>query len=98
MDADIDHMCAGVVHPTTGETITSYKKLIACPLLRAVWTTAFGKEFGNLAQGDRKTVEKGTNTMFVMTHAQICNIPRDRTITYGHQYFCHATDSLIVVF
>eukprot|EP00804_Cyclotella_cryptica_P000699 CCRYP_000983-RA/>CCRYP_000983-RA protein AED:0.36 eAED:0.37 QI:0/0/0/1/1/1/5/0/509 len=55
LDADIEHMCAGVVHPTTGETITSYKKLIACPLLRDVWTTAFGKEFGNLAQGDKKT-------------------------------------------
>eukprot|EP00804_Cyclotella_cryptica_P028204 CCRYP_011045-RA/>CCRYP_011045-RA protein AED:0.18 eAED:0.15 QI:0/0/0/1/1/1/2/0/1234 len=45
LDADIEHMCAGVVHPTTGETITSYKKLIACRLLRDVWTTAFGKEF-----------------------------------------------------
>eukprot|EP00804_Cyclotella_cryptica_P017050 CCRYP_003285-RA/>CCRYP_003285-RA protein AED:0.19 eAED:0.21 QI:0/0/0/1/1/1/2/0/900 len=82
-DADIDHMCAGVVHPTTGKTITSYKKLITCPLLREVWTTAFGKEFGNLAQGDRKTGEKGTNTMFVMTHTQVRDIPRDRTITYG---------------
>eukprot|EP00804_Cyclotella_cryptica_P006990 CCRYP_007118-RA/>CCRYP_007118-RA protein AED:0.30 eAED:0.30 QI:0/-1/0/1/-1/1/1/0/515 len=81
-DTDIDHMCAGVVYPTTGETITSYKKLIACPLLRDVWTTAFGKEFGNLAQGDRKTGEKGTNTMFVMAHTQIRDIPRDRTITY----------------
>ena len=48
-NADINHMCAGMVHPTTGETITSYKKLIACPLLWDVWTTAFGKEFGNLA-------------------------------------------------
>eukprot|EP00804_Cyclotella_cryptica_P022286 CCRYP_018107-RA/>CCRYP_018107-RA protein AED:0.34 eAED:0.44 QI:0/0/0/1/0/0/3/0/606 len=83
-DADIHHMCAGVVHPTTGETITSYKKLIACPLLQDVWTTAFGKEFGNLAQGDRKTGEKGTNTMFVMTHSQVRDIPRDRTVTYGH--------------
>eukprot|EP00804_Cyclotella_cryptica_P007694 CCRYP_001321-RA/>CCRYP_001321-RA protein AED:0.49 eAED:0.35 QI:0/0/0/1/1/1/2/0/362 len=76
-DADIEHMCAGVVHPTTGETMTSYKKLIACPLLRDVWTTAFGKEFGNLAQGDRKTGEKGNTTMFVMTHAQVRDIPRD---------------------
>eukprot|EP00804_Cyclotella_cryptica_P015310 CCRYP_005417-RA/>CCRYP_005417-RA protein AED:0.07 eAED:0.07 QI:0/-1/0/1/-1/1/1/0/1190 len=83
LDTDIEHMCAGVVHPTTGETITSYKKLIACPLLRDVWTTAFGKEFGNLAQGDKKTGEKGTNTMFVMTHSQVKNIPRDRTVTYG---------------
>eukprot|EP00804_Cyclotella_cryptica_P026973 CCRYP_019724-RA/>CCRYP_019724-RA protein AED:0.30 eAED:0.43 QI:0/0/0/1/0/0/5/0/439 len=57
-------MCAGVVHPTTGETITSYKNLIACPLLREVWTTTFGKEFGNLAQSDNKTGERGTNTMW----------------------------------
>ena len=26
-DADIDHLCAPVVHPDTGETITSYKKI-----------------------------------------------------------------------
>jgi hypothetical protein len=74
-DADIKHMCAGVVHPTTGETITSYKKLIACPFLREVLSTTFGKEFGNLAQGDNKTGERGTNTMFVMTHTEIRNIP-----------------------
>eukprot|EP00804_Cyclotella_cryptica_P024159 CCRYP_015591-RA/>CCRYP_015591-RA protein AED:0.25 eAED:0.16 QI:0/0/0/1/1/1/2/0/716 len=80
-DEDIEHMCAGIIHPTTGETITSYNKLIACP--REVWTTAFGKEFGNLTQGDKKTGERGTNTMFVMTHTQIRNIPRDRTIIYG---------------
>eukprot|EP00804_Cyclotella_cryptica_P025598 CCRYP_002811-RA/>CCRYP_002811-RA protein AED:0.46 eAED:0.46 QI:0/0/0/1/0/0/2/0/75 len=48
-----------------------------------VWTTAFGKEFGNFAQGDKKTGERGTNTMFVMTHTQIQNILRDQTITYG---------------
>eukprot|EP00804_Cyclotella_cryptica_P028752 CCRYP_008237-RA/>CCRYP_008237-RA protein AED:0.41 eAED:0.41 QI:0/0/0/1/0/0/2/0/217 len=82
-NADIEHMCAGVVHPTTGEAITSYKKLIVCPLLREVWSTAFGKEFGNLAQGDNKTGEKGTSTMFAMTHTEIRNIPREQTITYG---------------
>eukprot|EP00804_Cyclotella_cryptica_P024678 CCRYP_001679-RA/>CCRYP_001679-RA protein AED:0.42 eAED:0.42 QI:0/-1/0/1/-1/1/1/0/148 len=76
-------MCAGIVHTTTGETITSYKKLTACPLLQEVWTTAFGKEFGNLSQGDNKTGERGTNTMFVMTHEEIRNIPREQTITYG---------------
>jgi hypothetical protein len=75
-DADIKHRCAGVVHPTTGETITSYKKLIACPLLREVWSTAFGKEFGNLAQGDNK------NMKFFMTHTEIQNIPREQTITF----------------
>jgi len=25
-DCDIEHMCAGVTHPVTGETITKYKK------------------------------------------------------------------------
>eukprot|EP00804_Cyclotella_cryptica_P007211 CCRYP_009751-RB/>CCRYP_009751-RB protein AED:0.29 eAED:0.25 QI:0/-1/0/1/-1/1/1/0/612 len=48
-----------------------------------IWTTAFGKEFGNLAQGDLKTGEKGTNTLFVMTHEEIANIPTGRTVTYG---------------
>ena len=76
-------MCAGVTHPTTGETITKYKKLIAIPEFTDVWTTAFGKEFGNQAQGDNKTGEKGTNTLFVMTHEQITNIPKDRTVTHG---------------
>lgn len=28
MDVDIESFCAGVVHKVTGETITSYKKLI----------------------------------------------------------------------
>ena len=51
--------------------------------MRSVWTTAFGKEFGNLAQGDDKTGEKGTNSIFVMSHNEIANIPKGRTVTYG---------------
>eukprot|EP00956_Cyclotella_meneghiniana_P014140 scaffold21040_cov41-Cyclotella_meneghiniana.AAC.5 len=82
-DADIEHFCAGVQHPVTGEFITKYRKLIKIPEMRDVWTTAFGKEFGNLAQGDNKTGEKGTNTIFVMNHDEIANIPRGRTVTYG---------------
>jgi hypothetical protein len=78
-----EHMCAGVTHPVTGETITKYKKLVAMPEFTEVWETAFGKEFGNQAQGYNKTGEKGTDTLFVMDHEQIRNIPRDRTITYG---------------
>ena len=31
---DIKHLCAHVVHPVTGETITNYKKLQADPILR----------------------------------------------------------------
>jgi hypothetical protein len=32
---------------------------------------AFGKDFGGMAQRDNKTGQKGTNTMFVMTHGEI---------------------------
>ena len=45
-DLDIEHFCAGVVHPTTGKTITQYRKLANDPATRDVWQTAFGKEFG----------------------------------------------------
>eukprot|EP00956_Cyclotella_meneghiniana_P014503 scaffold21710_cov36-Cyclotella_meneghiniana.AAC.1 len=82
-DFDIEHFCNGVQHPVTGEVITKYKKLINIPQMRDVWTTAFGKEFGNLAQGDDKTGEKGTNSIFVMSHKDIANIPKGRTVTYG---------------
>ena len=42
-----------------------------------------GKVFGNMAQGDKKMGTKGTNSIFVMTHEQIRNIPRDRVVTYA---------------
>lgn len=48
-----------------------------------MWTRAFGKEFGNLAQGDDYTGEKGTNAIFVLNHEQIRNIPNDRVVTYA---------------
>jgi len=35
-----------------------------------------------MAQGENKTGQKGTNAIFVMTHAEIPLIPTDRTITY----------------
>ena len=48
-----------------------------------VWSTAFGKEFGSLAQGDNKNGEKGTNFLYVMSPEDIRKIPKDRVITYG---------------
>ena len=74
--------CCAVIHPTTGEAITKYKTLQNDPLLRDTWARAFGKEFGNLAQGDTTTNTPGTDTIFVLTHEQIAAIPRDRTVTY----------------
>jgi hypothetical protein len=65
-----------------GKTITSYKKLINDPTTMEIWQTTFGKDFGGMAQGDNKTGQKGTNSIFVMTHAEILLIPADQTITY----------------
>jgi hypothetical protein len=75
-------LCFAVIHPTTGESITKYTRLQNDPLLRDTWARAFGKEFGNLAQGDTATNTPGTDTIFVLTHEQIKQIPRDRTVTY----------------
>ena len=50
-----EHFCAPVIHPITGESITTYKKLAADPVMKDTWARAFGKEFGNLAQGDDAT-------------------------------------------
>jgi hypothetical protein len=44
-----------MVHPITGETISSYKKLMNDPATAEVWHTAFGKDFGGMAQGVEKT-------------------------------------------
>jgi hypothetical protein len=52
------------------------------PITRRIWSRAFGKEFGNLAQGDAATNTPGTDSIFVMTHAEILRIPNDRTVTY----------------
>ncbi len=41
------------------------------PVTAEVWQTAFGKDFGGMAQGDTKTGQKGTNAMFVRTHNEI---------------------------
>ena len=51
----------------TPETITSYKRLMHDPATAEVWQTVFGKDFGGMAQGNDKTGQKGTNSIFVMT-------------------------------
>ena len=76
--------CAAVIHPINGETIKKYKKLATDPATQAVWTTAFGKEWGNLTQGDNKTRTKGTDSLIVLNHNEIRNIPTDRTVTYAN--------------
>ena len=80
---NISHYCAPVIHPVTGKIITQYRELSRDPTLSEVWTTAFGKEFGNLTQGDRKTGTRGTNAIFAMTPEHIKRIPGDRVVTYA---------------
>jgi hypothetical protein len=60
-----------MVHPTTGETISSFKQLMNYPETAKIWQMAFGKDFGGMAQGDHKTGQKGTNSVFVMTHKEL---------------------------
>ncbi len=49
------------------------------------WQTAFGKDFGGMAQGDNKTGQKGTNVMFIMTHDEIKHVLcGGKKFTYGN--------------
>ena len=80
---NLQHFCAPVIHPTTGEIITSYKKLVKDPTLRDVWETGFGKEWGGLTQGDKRTGASGTNTLIILIPDRIHEIPNDRVVTYA---------------
>jgi hypothetical protein len=53
------------------------------PATSEVWQTAFEKDFGGMVQGDDKTGQKGTNSIFVMTHDEIKKIPKNQTIMYA---------------
>jgi hypothetical protein len=72
-----------MVHPTTGEIISSYKWLLHNPATSETWQTAFGKDFGGMVQGDNRTGQKGTNSIFVMTHDEVARIPKNQTVTYA---------------
>ena len=72
---NLQHFCAPLIHPTTREIITSYKRLVSNPKLRDVWETGFGKEWGGLAQGDKITGASGTNTLIILSPDQIHEIP-----------------------
>ena len=70
----IEHHANRMVHPTMGEKISSYKFVMNDPETAETWQTAFGKDFGGMAQGDNKTGQKGTNTIFVMNKDQIAQV------------------------
>jgi hypothetical protein len=60
-----------MVHPITGETISSYKWLMHDLTTAETWKAVFWKIFGGMAQGDLKTGQNSTNSIFVMTHRKI---------------------------
>ncbi len=42
---NFEHYANPMVHPVTGRTISSYKKMMHDPATAEVWQTAFGKDF-----------------------------------------------------
>ncbi len=81
---NFEHYVMPMVHPVTGETISSNKQLMKDPATAETWKTAFGKDFGGMCQGDNKTGTVGTNAMFVMTPQDAENMPPDRLATYAN--------------
>jgi hypothetical protein len=71
VQVNFKHFAYLIVHPITGKTISSYKKLMHDLATAKVWQMAFGKGFGGMKQGDKKMGQKGTDMMFVMTHNKI---------------------------
>ncbi len=82
------HYMNPAIHPVTGETVTSYRKAMKDPAMANVWMTAFGKDFGGMAQGDNKTKTKGTNAIFVMTHDDIDKL-QGKKYTYANIVMDH---------
>jgi hypothetical protein len=80
---DLQQVTMPMVHPTMGKFISSYKQLIHDPTTTKIWQTAFGKDFGGMAQGEDKMGQKGTNSIFVMSHEAIRAIPKKQTVTYA---------------
>ncbi len=55
------------------------------PVMAEMWQTAFGKDFGGMAQGCANTGQKGTNAMFVMTHNKIMHsLAAKKIFTYAN--------------
>ncbi len=85
MRINYKHYACPMVHPITGQTISSYKTIIHNPVTAKVWQTASGRDIGGIAQGENKTGQKGTNPMFVMTHNKIAHAyAAQKFFTYGN--------------
>ena len=53
--ANLEHLAMPMIHTTTSETISSYKKMMNNPTTVEIWQTVFGKDFEGMAQGNNKT-------------------------------------------
>ncbi len=85
-----EHFASPMVHPITSKTISSYKKLMYDPAIAEVWQTAFGKDFGGMAQGDKNTGQKGTHVMLVMNHDKLAHVlPAGKKFTFGNPVVNH---------
>jgi hypothetical protein len=82
---NFEHYANTMVHPITGETISSHQKLMHDPAMVDIWQTAFGKDFRGMAHGNNKTGQMGTNAMFVMNHDEIKAVLKaGKKITYAN--------------
>ena len=72
---------AGVNHPDTSKTITSYQKLMQISALKHVWEEAICKELGNISNVWNE--KEGKQTVRLLTHEEIVAIPINLTITYA---------------
>eukprot|EP00957_Ditylum_brightwellii_P191382 14571247-Ditylum_brightwellii.AAC.2 len=59
-----------------------YEQLIKDLATKDIWSCGVCCELGRLAQG-LKDNTKGTDTVILLDHEQIKNIPKDQTITYA---------------
>jgi hypothetical protein len=78
---NLEHYRLAMVHPITGEHITSHRKLMLDPATSEVWMTAFGKDFGGMCQGNNKTKTKGTDAIFVMDPKNVPSNPKNQPPT-----------------
>ena len=73
-------LAGAVMDQETGDMM-EYRHLLKNPKYREVWSKAFGKEIGRLAQGQKGVVE-GTNALFFIKYEDI-PLDRKKDITYA---------------
>ena len=54
------------------------------PELKEVCEKGFGKEWGSLSQGDKRTGSIGTDTFMILRPDEVLLIPNDRVVTYAN--------------